>query len=76
MFLRFYKRKEIPIWKKYADSILVAIWLILIWKGIWNIADYTFSFIWNIWLENIASFIVWVTILGLTDRFVEQFIDD
>ncbi len=76
MFLRFYKRKEIPLWKKYADSILVAIWLIFIWKGIWNIADQIFGFIWNIWIENIVSFIVWVSILVLTDRFVEQFIDD
>lgn len=76
MLLRFYNRKKIPMWKKYADSILVAIWLILIWKWVWNIADYVFSFLWNIWLENLASFIVWTAILVLTDRFVEQFIDD
>ncbi len=76
MFLKFYSRKKIPLWKKYLDSTLVAVWLILIWKWVWNIADKAFSFIGNAWVENILSFIVWVTILVITDRFVEQFIDD
>jgi hypothetical protein len=71
-FLKLRTRRKL---KKFLEALIISSGVILLWRGIWMIAD-IYLFPHNAFLSGITSVIIGILILILTESLVSQLSGD